>query len=125
MDNPKNITILAGLAVLGGVLGVLAAFGIFDDAGTGFLAGEVEVLWLLIALMVAFISLLFAYSAWYRQRWAWLFGIVIEILTLVVALVTWIGGKSGLVGMLISAAIAGAILYLLFTPEVKKVLKQK
>jgi hypothetical protein len=125
MDNPKNVTILAILAVLGGVLGVLAAFGVFDDGSAGFISGEVEVLWLLIALLVAFISLLFAYSAWYRQRWAWVFGIVIETLALVAALVAWLGGKNSLLGALISAGIAGAILYLLFTPEVKRALKRK
>lgn len=125
MDNPKYLTILAALAVVGGVLGVLTAFEIFADGRSGFLSGEVEVLWLLIALMVAFISLVFAYSAWYRQRWAWPFGIVIETLALAAALVGWLGGKSGLLMGLISVAIASTILYLLFTPQVKKVLKQR
>jgi uncharacterized membrane protein YjjP (DUF1212 family) len=51
--------------------------------------------------------------------WAWMLGIIAEGVALLSALLSLLNGGN-FFSFLISAAIAGAILYYLFTPEVKK-----
>ena len=126
MQRPTGVTILAVLAAIGGVLGLFGAFALFGAgalaavAGAGFLTGGFAVFWGLVTLVQAGISLVFAYGAWYLKPWAWILGVGAEGLAILVALINWIGGNSGFFSFLISAAIAGVIIYYLFTPEVKR-----
>ena len=132
MQRPTGVTILAVLAAIGGVLGLFAAIGLFGlgalggaiagaaGVATGFLVGGFAIFWALVTLVQAAISLVFAYGAWYLKPWAWLLGIGAEGLAILVALINWIGGNRGFFSFLISAAIAGVIIYYLFTPEVKR-----
>lgn len=134
MQRPTGVTILAVLAAIGGVMGIFAAIGLFGlgalsgamlgaagVVGTGFLVGGFAIFWALVTLVQSGISLVFAYGAWYLKPWAWMIGVGVEGLAILVALINWIGGNSGFFSFLISAAIAGAILYYLFTPEIKRV----
>jgi hypothetical protein len=134
MQRPTGVTILAVLAAIGGVMGIFAAIGLFGlgalsgamlgaagVAGTGFLVGGFAIFWALVTLVQSGISLVFAYGAWYLKPWAWLLGVGVEGFAILVALINWIGGNSGFFSFLISAAISGAIIYYLFTPEIKRV----
>ena len=127
MQRPRTVSILAVLAAFGGIIGIYVSFALFAKAGdagvaaTGFLAGDFAVFWALGALVISSINLVFAYGAWYLKPWAWILGIGVEGLAVLVALINWIGGNSGFFNFLISAAIAGVIIYYLFTPEIKKV----
>ena len=95
--------------------------GAAGAVGAGFLVGGFAIFWALVTLVEAAISLVFAYGAWYLKPWAWILGVAAEGLSIVVALVNWIGGNSGFFSFLLSAAIAGVIIYYLFTPDIKRV----
>lgn len=125
---PTGITILAVLAAIGGVLGLLAgvallglggiAAGATGNAaffGLGAFAGIVTV-----AISIA--QLAFAYGAWTLQPWAWSLGVVLSLVSIVWSVVGALGSGdivSGLIGQAISIAINVAILYYLNTPGVK------
>ena len=133
MQRPTGITILAVLAAIGGVLGLFAAIGLFGlgavgsalmgAAGVsgGFLYGGFAIFWALVTLILSSISLVFAFGAWYLKLWAWMLGVGVEGLAILVSFINWIGGSNSFFSFLVSAAIAGAILYYLFTPEIKRV----
>jgi len=133
MQRPQLITIMAVLAAIGGVLGILGAFGLFalGAAGgllaatggamdVGFMVGGFAVFWGLVTLIQSTASLAFAYGAWFLKPWAWILGIGIEVAAIFMALVSLLGKSSDFFGFLISVAIAGAIIYLLNTPEIKR-----
>ena len=133
MQRPQGITILAVLAAIGGVLGLFGAIGLFGlgalsgailgaagEAGQGFMVGGFAIFWALVTLVMAAADLLFAYGAWFLKPWAWMLGIGVEGAAVLVALVNWIGGNGGFFSFLISAAIAGVIIYYLMTPEIKR-----
>jgi hypothetical protein len=112
-ERPLGVTIIAILAALGGVLGLLAALTLLSVIG---LVGGLGTFFFLLALVVAIVSLVFAYGAWTLQPWAWTMGIVLQGLAVVNALYAIADGDtSGIV----SLVIAGVILWYLFQPEVK------
>jgi hypothetical protein len=134
MQRPTGITILAVLAVIGGLMGIIGAFGLFSlgalsgallgaagVAGAGFLVGGFAVFWGLVTLVQSVLSLAFGYGAWFLKPWAWMLGVGVEGVSIFVAFINWIGGNSDFFGFLISAAIAGVILYYLFSAEIKRV----
>jgi hypothetical protein len=110
---PLGVTVIAILAGLGGVLGLLAALTLLSVIG---LVGGLGTFFFLLALVVAIVSLVFAYGAWTLQPWAWTMGIVLEALAVVNALYAIADGDSSGV---ISLLIAGVILWYLFQPDVK------
>jgi len=132
MQRPMGVTILAVLAAIGGVLGLcgsLALVGLGSllggvlasvvGPGVGLAAGGLAVLGGGLLLLVSVLNLAFAYGAWNLQSWAWMLGVVAQVLALVSAVLSIFGGDS--VGNhLVSVAIAGIILYYLNTPDVKR-----
>ena len=133
MQRPQIITIMAVLAAIGGVLGILGAFSLFalgaaggllatagGAAGVGFMVGGFAVFWGLVTLIQSAASLGFAYGAWFLKPWAWTLGIAIEVASILIALINLLGGSSDFFGFLISVVIAGVIIYLLNTPEIKR-----
>jgi hypothetical protein len=133
MQRPQGITILAILAAVGGVLGIFGAIALFGlgalsgavlgaagAAGGGFLVGGFAMFWGLVVLAQSAASLGFAYGAWFLKPWAWMLGIAVEGAGILVAFINLIGGSSDFFGFIISAAIAGAIIYYLMTPAVKQ-----
>ena len=129
---PSGITILAILAAIGGVLGLLGGIclitggallgGVLGASGAsaaGVGLGFFGVLGGLLILATGVLDLAFAYGAWMLMPWAWMLGIVAEGVALLSALLGLLNGGS-FFSFLLSAAIAGAILYYLFTPEVKR-----
>jgi len=132
MQRPTGITILAVLAAIGGILGIIGAFALFAlgaigaglgaavGVSQGFLAGGFAVFWGLVTLVMGVFDLILAYGAWFLKPWAWILGIGVEALAILVAIVNLIGGR-GFFGFLFSVAIAGVIIYYLYTPEVRRV----
>jgi hypothetical protein len=115
---PTGITILAILAAIGGILGLL--FGAFGGACAIFtgLFTFLGLISLLFVIAYSVLDLAFAYGAWMAMPWAWQLGVVAEGLAVVSAIITWANG-GGFGSFLLSVIIAGAILYYLFTPAVK------
>jgi hypothetical protein len=64
MRRPRGITVLAILAAIGGVLGLLAALALTLGIGRWDLLGA------LVVLVVSVAELAFAYSAWTQTPWA-------------------------------------------------------
>jgi len=132
MQRPMGVTILAILAAVGGIARIIEGIGLIGfgllgavvSVATGvaasFLAGGFAVVWGVLIIILASVYLVLAYGAWFLKPWAWLVGVGVAGLTVLVALVNLIGGR-GFGDFVIAVAIAGAILYYLFTPEIKKV----
>jgi hypothetical protein len=132
-QRPTGITILAILAGLGAASSLygglcLISGGIFGGAFLGSLGagraglglGLFAVISGLLTIAHGALSAGFAYGAWYLKPWAWTLGVIAGGLGILQALFSVINDSSGWFGFLIAVAINGAILYYLFTPEVKR-----
>ncbi len=111
---PTGITILAVLAAIGGVFGLLGGFGVLFVGGV-VSSGAVIVLGLC-ALAYAGLLIAFAYGAWTLKPWAWALGVAVAIFGIVVAILQVILGGSSIFSQIISIVIDGAILYYLNQP---------
>lgn len=113
MQNPKGVTILAILAAIGGGVGLFTSIELLANSGG-------TIFWALVMMVLSSISLVFAFGTWYLKPWAWYLGIGVEGLTVLVVLISWIGGSGGSLIFLVQAIISGAILYSLFTSGIKR-----
>ena len=82
------------------------------SAGFGALAGVIGA----IVLVEGIAYLVFAWGAWGLKSWAWTLGIILAAVSIVLGLFSLIQGDFS---SLISIAIAAAITYYLFQPDVK------
>ncbi len=121
-SRPTGVTILAVLAAIGGVLGLLGSLGLILGGGAVAAASGTDATVLLItgvlSLVLAILSLAFAYGAWTLQGWAWMLGIVAEAISILFGLYYIVTGQivSGVINILIGAI----IIYYLFRPNVKQ-----
>jgi hypothetical protein len=117
MQRPTGVTILAVLAIIGGVLGLLGSIAIIGVGGA--VLGGMAVVLGLVGLVSSVLSLAFGIGAWTLKPWAWMLGVVAEGLSILMSVISIVSGQS--VGsQLVSIVIAGAILYYLMTPTVKQ-----
>jgi hypothetical protein len=121
---PTGVTILAVLAAIGGVLGLLGGIallglgGLAAAGGSGLLASYGAIFGIL-AIVQGALALAFAYGAWTLKPWAWMLGIIAFGISLALSVLNVVGG--GNIGsQAISIAIGIAIIYYLFTPAVKQ-----
>ena len=114
---PTGITILAVLAAIGGVFGLLGGFGVLFVGGV-VASGAVMVLGLC-ALAYAGLLLAFAFGAWTLKPWAWALGVAVAIFGIVVSVLQIVLGGSSIFSQVISVLIDGAILYYLNQPTIK------
>jgi hypothetical protein len=119
---PTGVTIIAILAAIGGVFGIFgglilmlggAAAGV--ATGSAALGGLAAVLGAAF-LAVAILYIVFAWGAWGLKPWAWTLGIGLAAVSIVLGLFSLVNGD---VSSVISIAIAGAITYYLFRPEIQ------
>jgi uncharacterized membrane protein (DUF2068 family) len=108
---PQGVTILAVLAAIGGVLGILAGVALLGLGGSIAIFG-------LIAVVQSVLLLAFAYGAWMLKPWAWTLGVVAEVIGLILSVLFIVNGSS-ISSQVIGIVISVAILYYLFTPNVK------
>jgi len=114
---PTGVTILAILAFIGGVFGILGALLVFLG-GTVSLNGGLLIDALLI-LLIAVGELAFGIGAWTLRPWAWTIGVAIEAISVAFSIISVILGWNNISGVIISIIIAAVILYYLYTPGVK------
>jgi hypothetical protein len=114
---PTGITILAVLAAIGGVFGLLGGFGVLFVGGV--VSSPAVVVLGLCALAYAALFIAFAYGAWTLKPWAWPLGVAVAIFGIVVAILQVLVGGSSIFSQIISVAIDGAILYYLNQPGIK------
>lgn len=134
MQRPLAVTVLAVLAIIGGLLGIVAGLGMLGVsafavfAGTAPQSGEATSAGLLdatgtglgaAALAIGILNLLFGLGAWLVMRWAWMLGILIQILSVVQVVAGWLINGFTVGGMMILLVNAGLLYYLLL-PDVKR-----
>ena len=122
MQRPTGVTVMAVLAAIGGVFGLIASVALLGagtvvGAATG-LGGFVFVA-ALIVLAYAVLSLVLAYGFWYLKPWAWPLGVGVQALGIIQAVLQYANDNTQLVSMVLSIAIAGVIIWYLFQPHVK------
>jgi hypothetical protein len=127
-SRPTGITILAVLAAIGGVLGILggltvSVLGGFVASVTGGLGGLITIIGL-VALAVGIAELAVAYGFWTIKPWAWMLGIGISVANIVIAVLYVLAGYS-ITNEVISVVVAGVIIYYLWQPSIKAVFGQK
>jgi hypothetical protein len=114
---------VAVLSVAAAVLGALALIG----AAAWWNASE-ELVWLpgihaerqiaFILVVVGLCEVVFAYGAWRLRPWAWTFGVVLEAVALVLAVVQ-LGRQQLFDRHILTIVLAGFILWYLATPRVR------
>ncbi len=131
-QRPMGITILAVLAIIGGVLGILGgcsvvaggaligAMGAQAGVGGAATGGGLLSLYGVVILLIAVADIVFGIGAWTLKPWAWMLGLVLQGVNVVVALVSILAGWSSIGSQLIGLVINGVIIYYLMTPDVKK-----
>jgi hypothetical protein len=87
---PRGVTVIASLAILQGIVGVLVGLlwlqigSIFDQGGGAMSSLIVMVAeargWLL--LVLALMYFVFATGAWQTRSWAWWIGLLVSVLTI-------------------------------------------
>lgn len=120
---PLGVTILAVLAFLGGILGILASLGIvLGGAIISTVSGPLGAFFFLFGLatlVLAVVELVLGYGFWTLKPWAWQLGFVLMALNVIVSVLTWLSGGT-LFGVVESLVIAAIIAYYLNTPEVRR-----
>jgi hypothetical protein len=106
---PTGVTILAVLAAIGGLLLLLGSLALLATLP----------LFGIITLVLAVLYLGLAWGLWTLQPWAWMLGVGLSIISIVLTILQLLQGQQNIVGALISVAISGVILYYLYTPGVK------
>jgi hypothetical protein len=127
MQRPNGVTIHAVLAIIGGVLGLLASVALIGLGGAaaaggaaqGAAMGGLAAVFGGIGLISSLLSLAFGIGAWMLKPWAWTLGIISQGLSILLSIFAIING-SGIGSQIISILIAGGILYYLMTPTVKQ-----
>ncbi len=119
-QRPVGITILAIAAAVLGVLAILAA-GAWWNASEGLawlprIHGG-ERLIALVLLLVGLAELAFAYGAWTLRPWAWTFGVVLEVIVIVLAVLQL--DRLEFVRHIVTIVIAAVALWYLTTPRVR------
>jgi hypothetical protein len=85
----------------------------------GAYVGFLGVVYGLLGVVSGLLDFAFAYGAWFLKPWAWTVGLATQGISILFAVVGLLNHGS-FFNFLLSAALAGAIIYVLFTPEVKR-----
>jgi uncharacterized membrane protein (DUF2068 family) len=125
MQRPRDITILAVLSAIVGVLGLLGSLALIGSGlAGGILASEFGTLGviggLIILLVGSVLNLVFAYGAWNLSPWAWMLGLIGEGLALGGAVAGILSSRDIGTQQIVNIVIPAIIIYYLMTPEVKK-----
>ena len=118
MQRPTGVTVLAILAIIGGILGILAgvsglALGPALDA-----SNRVAVLGLNgAALILGILELVIGIGLWLLKPWAWSMAVIVFVLEAISRALGLVSGPG--LGPVLGLIVAGVILFYLFRPEVK------
>jgi len=127
-QRPMGVTILAILAAIGGVFGLLGSLALIGLGGvvggvvggsSGLALGGLTVVSGLVLLVLSVAELAVAYGFWTLRPWAWLVGMVVAGLGIVFALLGVLSG-GGITGAVLPIIIDAVIIYYLNTMDVRK-----
>lgn len=120
---PLGVTVIAILAAISGVFGIMAGLTLLVGgtaigmaAGSAALGGLASLIGA-ITLIMAILMIVFAWGAWGLQPWAWTLGIVLQAIAIVLGLYNLLSGGTG---SIISIVLAAAITWYLFQPDVRR-----
>ena len=128
---PTGVTILAVLALIGGIFGLIAGLGLMMGGALlggmmggsqGVALGGMAFIFGVLGIGIAIAELAFAYGAWTLKPWGWALGIIAAIANLLfIVVMAVISGDliASLISSVISIAIWAVVLYYLTTPQVK------
>lgn len=122
MQRPTGITILAVLAIIGGLLGLcwsLTLFGV-GGLGIGTRTGGLGLAFGGLGLVSAILYLAFGFGAWTLKPWAWVLGIVGVAVAILSTVAGLIFRANGLIGAILSLIVPVIILWYLLRPEIKQ-----
>lgn len=88
-DRPLGVTILAILQLLGGILSIVAGFGLIALAA--FFPG-MELLWIAIGgltLVLGFVALIVGYGLYTMKSWAWMIAMILNIINIILAIINF------------------------------------
>ena len=130
-NRPFGVTLIAFLALLSGLWGILKGLALLGVGGlaAGLVGGAHPmaglVLWGLaatfgvVALVVGGFALAFAWGAWHLRRWAWGLGVATAVLSLAWVVVAALGPGT-LRGRIWEIVMNGVLLYYLGSPDVRR-----
>jgi hypothetical protein len=124
-ERPLGVTILAILALIGGVFGVIGGLGaVFGGGVVGAVVnpglGAVVALIGLAVLAVAIVTLALAYGFWTLKTWAWQLGFVLEVVNVGLQILQFLAGGASLWNLAVTLVVAGIVVYYLNTPDVRR-----
>jgi hypothetical protein len=122
-QRPTGVTILAVLAAIGGIFGILAGIGLlglgsFVAAYTGL--GGLAVVFGLVVLVLGVAELALAYGFWTAKPWAWQYGILLQVVSVVISVIEVVLGYVSITGVIIGIVVAAIIIYYQNTPDVRR-----
>jgi hypothetical protein len=119
---PTGVTILAILGFLGGAFGIIGGLGALGVGGfLAAVAGPIGIIAAIAGVVIlglAIVQLAVAYGYWTLQTWAWRFGIVVAALSVLFALLGFLGG-GGFANLAWSLVVNGLIIWYLNKTEVR------
>jgi len=123
MERPVGITILAALAIIGGLISIAAGLSIGILGGTipgaqgpaGFIG--------VVALIIGILQLIYGWGLWTLKPWAWLLALIGSLLSAISGLVQIFAGGNSSSGLL-SIIIAAIIVWYLTTPDIKRAFRR-
>ncbi|HEU0027852.1 MAG TPA: hypothetical protein VFQ25_12110 [Ktedonobacterales bacterium] len=126
-----GVIAIALIAIISGITGMLIG-GLVAVAGTALdvfarpsqdtiemMGGYALIIMGLTAMIAGLLQVIFGIGLWRLSSWAWIAGIIIQLFTLVTAVLGLFTGAA-IPASLITIAISGAILAFLLTPHVRK-----
>ena len=112
-QRPTGVTILAILAFIAGILGILGGIGLFAIGGGWAALGA-------ITLIIGILELGLGYGFWTLKPWAWMLGITLQAINIVLNVIYLITQRSTAVSDIIDILIAAGIIYYLTRPQVRQ-----
>jgi hypothetical protein len=124
-DRPLGITILCILAATFGFFAVIAGFSVFGfgafiGSAASILGGPFTAVGAMIGA-VGVLEVVFALGAWFGRRWAWAFGVWIELASIVLS-IAWVALGAMAELQVISILVVLSILHDLDGVEVRRAL---
>jgi uncharacterized membrane protein (DUF2068 family) len=118
MQRPTGVTILAVLAAIGGVFGIIGGLALVGFGGAVAGAGLAMIVGLFL-LVYGVLALFLAYGFWTLKPWAWTLGVGLQAAGIVLNILQFVNDSKQLVSAIVSIAIAAVVLWYLFQPHVK------
>ena len=129
---PMGVTIIAILAIIGGIFAIIAGLGLTiggsilggalaaSGEASGGLFGGMLAIFGVGTLGLGIAELVTGWGLWGLKPWAWMVAVIVFIVNIALTLLTALGGGNLIsLSTIIGIAIPAIILYYLMTPAVK------